>query len=97
MNIRGVNTAIKEIEIERMVKLISPDPASAALNGSSPRSIRCQITSTMTIASSTTKPTAMVKAINERLSRLKLSGSMTAVAAGRASGITTYGYLLTDL
>ena len=36
MNIRGVNTAISEIEIERMVKLISPEPASAASSGFSP-------------------------------------------------------------
>ena len=72
MNISGVNTAISEIEIVRMVKLISPEPARAASNGASPSSMRFQITSTMTIASSTTKPTAMVSAISDRLSRLKL-------------------------
>ena len=45
----------------------------------------------MTIASSTTKPTAIVRAISERLSRLKPSGSITAagsvttLAAGASS------------
>ena len=70
MNISGVNTAISEIEMVRMVKLISLEPARAAANGASPTSIRFQITSTKTIASSTTKPTAMVSAISDRLSRL---------------------------
>jgi len=91
INIRGVNTATSEIEIERTVKLISPAPASAASNGFSPFSTRCQITSTMTIASSTTKPTAMVIAMSERLSRLNPSGSMIAVVANRANGITALG------
>ena len=91
MNISGVNTAISEIEIDRMVKLISPAPASAASNGFSPCSMRCQITSTMTMASSTTKPTAMVSAISDRLSRLKFSASITARCASSASGITALG------
>ena len=91
MNIRGVNTAISEIEIDRMVKAISPEPARAAANGSSPSSIRRQITSTMTMASSTTKPTAMVIAMSDRLSRLNFSGSITAVVPRSASGITTLG------
>ncbi len=91
MNIRGVNTAISEMEIDMMVKLISAEPSRAAWNGFWPSSIRRQITSTMTMASSTTKPTAMVMAIRDRLSRLKPSGSMTAVVASKASGITTLG------
>jgi hypothetical protein len=91
MNIRGVKTAIREMEIERMVKLISPAPASAASKGSIPASIFCQITSTMTIASSTTNPTAIESAIRERLSRLNPSGSITAAVASKAIGITTLG------
>ncbi len=70
MNISGVNTAISEIEIDRMVKPTSLAPASAASNGVEPCSICCQITSTITIASSTTKPTPMLSAISDRLSRL---------------------------
>ena len=91
MNISGVNTAIREIEIDTMVKLISPAPARAASNAGSPRSSRFQITSTMTMASSTTKPTAMVRAISDRLSRLNLSGSITAVADSNARGMTALG------
>ena len=91
MNIRGVNTAISETEMDRMVKLISPAPARAASNGASPRSMRFQITSVITMASSTTKPTAMVRAINDKLSRLNFRGSITAVAASSASGMTALG------
>ncbi len=47
--------------------------------------------STTTIASSTTKPTAMVMAISERLSRLKPSTYITAVAPASESGTTTAG------
>ena len=43
------------------------------------------------MASSTTKPTAMVRAISDRLSRLKCSASITAAVASSASGITALG------
>ena len=66
----GISTAISEIEIEMMVKPISAEPFSAASNGSSPSSIWRVMFSSITMASSTTKPTAMVKAISDRLSRL---------------------------
>ena len=91
MNISGVNTAISEIEIDRMVKAISPEPAMAAASGVSPASIRFQITSSMTMASSTTKPTAMVIAISDRLSRLKPATSITAAVPRSDNGITTLG------
>ncbi len=71
MNIRGVNTAISEMEMVRMVKPISAAPFRAAWNGVSPCSMRRQMASVMTMASSTTKPTAMVRAMSDRLSRLK--------------------------
>ncbi len=45
----------------------------------------------MTMASSTTKPTAMLRAISDRLSRLKCRGSITAQAPSSANGITTLG------
>ena len=91
MNISGVNTAISEIEMVRMVKAISPAPASAASNGCSPCSMRLQITSSMTMASSTTKPTAIVIAISDRLSRLKSSASITAAVASSETGMTALG------
>src|ERR1043165_6711286 len=47
--------------------------------------------STTTIAASTAKPTAMVIAISERLSRLKPSRYIAAVAPASESGTTTAG------
>src|SRR5580704_1998878 len=47
--------------------------------------------STTTMASSTTKPTEMVSAIRERLSRLKLSTYMQAKEPSNASGTVTLG------
>ncbi len=46
MNISGMNTAISEMAIDRMVKLISPAPFKAAWNGFSPCSMRRQMAST---------------------------------------------------
>ena len=66
----GMNTAISDIEIETMVKPISPAPCNAACSGVAPSSMCRTMFSIMTIASSTTNPTAMVSAIRERLSRL---------------------------
>ena len=66
----GMKTAISEIEIDKMVKPISPAPSSAACNGDAPPSICLTMFSTITMASSTTKPTAIVSAIKDRLSRL---------------------------
>jgi hypothetical protein len=64
----GMNTAISETLIETMVKPISFEPLSAAWSGVSPCS-RYRVTfSTMTMASSTTNPVAIVSAI--RLLRL---------------------------
>ena len=70
MNITGMNTAISESVIEKMVKPISPAPCSAASYGGMPASMWRTMFSSITIASSTTKPTARVNASSERLSRL---------------------------
>ena len=61
---------MSEMEIDRMVKPISAAPSSAACRGVAPFSMWRTTFSTMTMASSTTKPTAMVSAISDRLSRL---------------------------
>ena len=66
----GISTAISETEIETMVKPISLAPFSAAANGFAPSSTWRVMFSSITIASSTTKPTAIVSAISDRLSRL---------------------------
>ena len=50
--------------------------------------------STTTIASSTTKPTAIVSAISERLSRLKPSRYITAAAPASESGTMTAGMIV---
>ena len=66
----GMKTAASEIVIEMIVKPISREPLSAASNTPSPRSMCRTMFSSMTIASSTTKPTESVRAMSERLSRL---------------------------
>ncbi len=53
-----------------MVKPICRAPFSAASNGFSPSSMWRAMFSSMTMASSTTKPVAMVRAIRLRLLRL---------------------------
>ena len=66
----GMNTAASDVVIVRIVKPISFDPFNAALSLSSPFSMCRTMFSSITIASSTTKPTHSVSAISERLSRL---------------------------
>ncbi len=60
----GMNTAISEKVIDTIVKPISREPFSAASNGLMPPSMWRTIFSSMTMASSTTKPTDSVKASN---------------------------------
>ncbi len=70
MSRMGRNTAISEALIESTVNPTSRAPLSAAVSVSSPASRWRATFSSTTIASSTTKPVAMVSAISERLSRL---------------------------
>ncbi len=64
----GMNTATSEMVIDRMVKPISPAPFSAASNGFIPSSTCRTMFSSITIASSTTRPTARVRPRSEMLS-----------------------------
>ena len=66
----GRKTAASESVMETMVKEISFDPSRAASSGFFPCSRWRTMFSSITIASSTTKPTDRVSAISERLSRL---------------------------
>ena len=66
----GMNTATSESVMDTIVKPISRDPFSAALTGPSPISMWRTMFSSMTIASSTTNPTARISAMSERLSML---------------------------
>ena len=70
MNSTGMNTAVSEIVIDTTVKAISFEPSYAARIGALPISMWRTMFSSMTMASSTTKPTQRVSAISDRLSRL---------------------------
>ncbi len=63
----GMNTATSETVIEMMVKVISREPLRAASMGAMPASVWRTMFSSITIASSTTNPTASVSAISETL------------------------------
>ena len=66
----GMNTATREMLIDSTVKPISRAPVIAAWSGAMPCSRWRMTFSTTTIASSTTKPVATVRAISDRLSML---------------------------
>ena len=68
MKSSGISTAISDTVSEMMVKPISPAPFIAASNGGAPSSRWREMFSIMTMASSTTKPVAIVSAIRLRLS-----------------------------
>ncbi len=66
----GINTATSDTVIDTMVKAISREPRKAASKGCSPPSTWRTMFSSMTMASSTMKPTESVSASSERLSML---------------------------
>ena len=66
----GMNTAINDKLIDSTVKPTSRAPRSAARTGATPFSMWRDTFSRTTMASSTTKPVAMVSAISERLFKL---------------------------
>ena len=68
MNKTGMKTAASDKVIEMMVKPISLAPRNAASIGRSPISMWRTMFSSMTMASSTTKPTESVSAISDKLS-----------------------------
>ena len=57
----GRNTAVSDRVMEMMVKPISREPRIAAWSGAMPSSMWRTTASSMTMASSTTSPTAMVR------------------------------------
>ena len=70
MSNMGIKTATRERVMEMMVKPTSREPFRAARKGLSPFSSLRTMFSRTTMASSTTKPVAMVRAMRERLSRV---------------------------
>ncbi len=67
MKSSGISTAISETVSDMMVKPICSLPLSAAFIGLSPSSMKREMFSIITMASSTTKPVEMVRAISVRL------------------------------
>ena len=66
----GMNTATSELLMLMMVKPTSREPRSAAWKGGTPSSTWRMMFSSITMASSTTRPTAKVRPSSEMLSRL---------------------------
>ena len=85
----GRNTATRDAVIEMMVKPISRLPCSAASMGFIPSSICRTMFSSMTMASSTTSPTASVRPSSEILSienpRTYMTPKVTTSEVGTAS------------
>ena len=91
MNISGMNTAESDRHIERTVNPTSSAPSSAAVIGDFPISMCRTMFSSITIASSTTNPTASVSAMSDRLSMLKFSTNITENVPMIASGNVRLG------
>ncbi len=70
MNSSGMKTATSERLMEMTVNPICRAPLQAASSGVQPCSMKRKTFSMTTMASSTTKPTEIVTAMSERLSRL---------------------------
>ncbi|MNF51408.1 hypothetical protein D3C84_327270 [compost metagenome] len=91
MNSRGISTAISDRVRETMVKAICREPSRAAASGPSPCSTWRAMFSIMMMASSTTKPVAMVSAIRVRLLMLKPHRYMAAKVPTSESGTAMAG------
>ena len=79
-----------------MVNPISFDPTRAAINGFLPISIWRKMFSSMTMASSTTKPTDRIKAIMDKLSRLYFSRYMTEKVPMMENGSARLGMMVAE-
>ena len=91
---RGIKTMIRAILVDITAPVISPMLSMAALKGFLPSSICLVVFSRTTIASSTRKPTESVRAIRDRLSKLKCLVSMTAKVAHSVRGRTIAGMMV---
>ena len=86
-----MNTAISDRVIESTVKATSPAPTSAARIGAMPSSMWRVVFSSTMIASSTTKPVAIVSAIRDRLFSENPHRYMTASVPTSDTGTATAG------
>ena len=96
MNRIGMNTAPSDVVIVRMVKPISREPLSEASSGRSPFSMWRTMFSSITIASSTTKPIERMSAIIDRLFRLKCRTCMTAKVPRIENGSASAGIIVAE-
>ena len=96
MNRIGMKTAASDVVIVRMVKPISCDPFSDASSGLSPSSMCRTMFSSITIASSTTKPIERMSAIIDRLLRLKCRICITANVPRMENGSANAGISVAD-
>src|SRR5690625_5842355 len=90
-NHMGINTATKEKLIAVTVKLTSRKPRTAARKGLSPLSKYRIMLSKTTIASSTTKPVATIKAIKEMVLSVKPKAYIKAKLLIKEAGTATAG------
>jgi hypothetical protein len=92
----GMNTAASDVVIVRIVKPISFDPFNDASSGFSPASMWRTMFSSITIASSTTKPIERISAIIERLLRLKCRICITVNVPRTEKGSASAGMSVAD-
>ena len=92
----GMNTAISEKVIDTMVKPISREPFSAASNGRMPPSIWRTMFSSMTMASSTTKPTDSVSASSVMLLMEKPKTYIAAQVPTSDTGTASAGMIVAE-
>ena len=91
-----MNTATSDSVIDRIVNATSFDPSYAACMGFFPISMCRTMFSSITIASSTTKPTESVSAISDRLSRLYPSKYITANVPTSEHGSARLGIIVAE-
>ncbi len=89
----GRNTAINEMLIDSTVNPTSRAPASAASTRPLPASAWRDIFSSTTIASSTTKPVAIVRAISDKLFKLKFRRYIAAKVPTIETSTATLGMI----
>ena len=92
----GMNTAISEKVIDTMVKPISREPFSAASNGRMPPSMWRTMFSSMTMASSTTKPTDSVSASSVMLLMEKPKAYIAAQVPISDTGTASAGMMVAE-
>ncbi len=95
-NSTGMKTATSEIVMDTMVNPISRAPTRAASIRGFPSSMWRTMFSSITIASSTTKPTESVSAISDRLSTVYPSRYMAANVPTIANGTAKLGMTVAD-